>query len=190
VLAIFTAVLAVVSMSQISLLIRADKTARLAANAAEKAAIATEASVATMKDTAQRQLRAYVGVEHADLLPGRVARLVIKNTGQTPAYDFAVAVMSTVDDYPTPTALLSDEITPGGPRATLGADSVREKEIPFATVPDHEVDGFRDGTRVLYVYGRLAYRDVFNEDRWTTFRYVFDADRRTVVAAAGGNQST
>jgi len=91
-LVVFTSVLAVVAIRQISFLKRADDTARMAANAAQEAADATRATVLKMDEIAQRQLRAYVGVKGAiPVLPGAgewpQINLLITNFGQTPAYD-------------------------------------------------------------------------------------------------------
>jgi hypothetical protein len=83
-LALFTAALAVVSGIQISFLIRADKTARITANA-------TTNSVTTARDSVRRQLRAYVHVANAQVFYNRsnpaqcYVAVAIKNYGQTPA---------------------------------------------------------------------------------------------------------
>src|SRR5260370_34892153 len=67
----------------------------LAAKAARHSAEATKESVALAKDTAQRQLRAYISVEirgfQFDRDPNLAwlckANFEIRNDGQTPAYD-------------------------------------------------------------------------------------------------------
>src|SRR5450755_2703744 len=61
-LAVLTAGLVCAGVVQFGFLIRSDNTARVAANAAERAAKATEDSVEVGRDTAKRQLRAYVTV--------------------------------------------------------------------------------------------------------------------------------
>jgi hypothetical protein len=80
---------------QLRLIKESQRDTTLAAEAANKSAIAAENSVALAKDTAARQVRAYVLISGARLVFGTLGtmpfgRVEIKNTGQTPAYKVRV----------------------------------------------------------------------------------------------------
>jgi hypothetical protein len=146
-----------------------------------------EASVATMKDTAQRQLRAYVSVEFGEMFaPGDVdprnsktadqfwwGPLVV-NTGQTPAHDlrytadFATHPKPIPKGYPPPPRPALDT----SDRVTLGAaPSAQTKMIGGAMgniPPAHEAE-WRTGKRVLFLQGTVVYKDVFGSEHTTTF---------------------
>jgi hypothetical protein len=79
--------------------------ARIAANAAKDSADATKESVVLARSTAEKQLRAYVLVTNitisgvaTDATPAAV--IVIKNSGQTPAYGLVVSVAIGLIYYP------------------------------------------------------------------------------------------
>ena len=117
--AIFTFILIVVGIFQLGLFIWQLRLIResladtkTAAEAANKSADAAEHTVSTMKDTAERQLRAYVSVDSAeiiDLVAGftPAARLIVKNSGQTPAYNLTgiggIAIGESFERLPPPT---------------------------------------------------------------------------------------
>jgi hypothetical protein len=183
----FTFVLVLVGAFQVGLfwvqlrLIRESLTdAKSAAKAAERAAKATEDAVELSRQTAERQLRAYViasacdvdrrGPEGAALV---VVGTTIKNTGQTPAHD--LKVVSRTDVLEHPIRMPFDFTLISGPdpsRDVLGAgertgsESVAERpftgdEMMRAQDPE---GGFR-----IYTWGCVTYRDVFGGERYTNF---------------------
>lgn len=148
---------------------------------------ATQASVAQMKDTAERQLRAYIvakaGKLHTKRLGTGESRYLewhpqIINTGQTPAYDVRLVATSGIRDEPLPPgASLITELDPKGvgSQGTLGraqviwpSCGVRVKESEMPTVVR------RGSGKAWYVWGRVTYQDIFRQDHWTEFCFVAD----------------
>ncbi len=184
----FTAVLAGVSIAQARVLIRTDRTARAAANAATVAATATKDSVAQMKDTAQRQLRAYVGhsgvsFDNQPAPDSGMIKVVIalKNSGATPAY--GVICRTKVDLLPIIPFFAKDfdfRLPPVNARAvgTLGPNQEyrhhawANRSFTAAELAKLEY-GFRPiEQRVnVYVYGTITYLDSFGRSHFTNFCY-------------------
>src|SRR6185295_3459545 len=63
------------------------------------AAAAARRTVATMRDTGERQLRAYVGISKM-ALEGAAVRMSIKNIGHTPARDVSLRVRTFLENVP------------------------------------------------------------------------------------------
>jgi hypothetical protein len=138
---------------------------------------ATEATVKIMKDTAERQLRAYV-------LPSRAQRVInqgatkagvlsrvsvdLKNSGQTPAYDcvafLGIGVFET--GKATPLVLpqdmpVSQSVLAAGEKLELGGELralTQEEEIRVAAC-----------VQEIHIYGKATYRDAFGIQRSTEF---------------------
>ena len=126
------------------------------------------------EQTAERQLRAYVHVVSStvsNLTAGNgnvVFTMVIKNSGQTPAYatsfaasvDFALA-SDEAPILPTPTfeSLRNIMLGPGSQHTvTVNRAAYSQNEIADLTA-----------TNALYVHGIVQYVDAFNERRFTKF---------------------
>jgi hypothetical protein len=156
-----------------------DKIAVIASVVAFLQFLALIATVAVMRRTAQRQLRAYVGVVRGELInidgdDPIEATVIVKNSGQTPAREVVMWGGMAVRGFP-----LRDPINPpekGPPRAqTLAAGAEFYKtEKSFKTAkgeitPAHP-QMLKEGTISIYVYGEITYRDVFKKKRHTTYR--------------------
>jgi hypothetical protein len=168
VLALFTALLAVVSAWQGYFLYRADKTAALTASAARD-------SIELAGNTAVRQLRAYIFPETAILqnsASSPVCSVICKNCGQTPAYDLTVWTTTSAAFYPL-------EIAPSGPdtpRAESCGHLGPRMTVHFFATPDppitnSEVAAMRSGKGAIYLYGVVTYVDCFGESRSVKFCY-------------------
>jgi len=156
---------------------------RIATLAAAEAAQAADRAVEVASKTAERQLRAYVSVNHGAVYEQKPpSQLVIEiqpfmeNHGQTPAYNLTYASEAClVPSFPIPAdfdfqipALPYQSMTclnPGqklamfcGMRAPLSAEALREIKGP--------------GPRRLCIYGRVSYTDAFGEPRYTNFSFV------------------
>jgi hypothetical protein len=150
--------------------------AALAANAAQAATDATKRSIVLAEDTAQRQLRAYVMVHAAaieNLSSGRkpIARLILKNTGQTPAHAVSHWCSSGVAPYPMPDhvvrALRGRETEMSTKPLPPGAETKAWSESEILTEAQYE--GLSEGTHALYVVGEIRYLDAFNKPQETDF---------------------
>jgi len=170
-----------------------------AAEAAKKSAEIAERTVITMKDTAERQLRAHVFVEMgyignvADPLPtytgvpspnpaainfptvGPIVNLRIKNFGQTPAYEVIHwTFIPIIREYPLnpQTPLPKRQRVPGAPitKMTLGPGGIIIKNIRMnAQLTAQEIDDLRNGSKAIYIWGIIVYKDVFK--KWHRTRY-------------------
>jgi hypothetical protein len=157
------------------------------AAAAKEAADATTASVELAKDTAQRQLRAYVGIHIAPPPPqqdfARTQEAVVRpwNHGQTPARNFRFKGWYEVAD-PLPSGdhprAISEETrgdTKPGPRScdpTVAKDinalydSIRSNATNAAEI-SHAV--LNPTAKRLYLYGTYLYEDAFGDWHHTDF---------------------
>jgi hypothetical protein len=132
----------------------------------------------TMQDTAERQLRAYVGVSDSSIHgveTGAPEAIVnFKNFGQTPAYDVRMWIHIWITEHPL------TEVLPEAPEDLPKATSVlypgshlsffMPKEPPVPAEHIHLL-GTAEGT--IYVYGGITYRDAFDRRRTTKFRLMY-----------------
>jgi hypothetical protein len=145
--------------------------------------------------TAHNQLRAQVYIATADMVnvaplppavPGQTfqqtnatrinpsagpfAVIVIKNFGQMTARDVVHFGAICLKEYPLTTNLPPQ--SPGGARTrmALPPQAGSQKLIQLPTLTDAEIAGLRDGSKAIYVYGDIAYRDGFGRKRITRFR--------------------
>ena len=150
-----------------------------------KAAQATEASVETGKDTAKRELRAYLTATVGDAIYQErrpedqggdllfECRPLLVNAGQTPARKIQFKARSAILPIPLPKEIH----LPEAPDEGVG-DSIlgpQQNANMFALVDgfrrDDEVEDIKSGvgTKGLYVWGRVTYEDVFGESHYTRF---------------------
>ena len=117
------------------------------------------------------------------------AQVVIKNGGQTPAYDVINVSRFAAERYPPPPApnlIISDRefsapartgesLAPGANSISIAqqADCSRfQKRRPFAS-----------GTGIVYVYGEIRYRDAFGREHWTKCRLMMGGPVGLVAAS-------
>lgn len=170
--ALIFAIQAIAFFIQAAQLRRSVEEMKNATAATQLAARAAERTVARMKLTAVRQLRAYVSVKTArvsTLEVGRhpVATITVANYGQTPAYGFATAGQMdfVVSNRALPT--LRESI----PTGHLGPSG---EYILTATCPlelnAHSLDQLKTGAAVIFVHGIVNYIDTYGEKHFTRFR--------------------
>lgn len=156
---------------------------------------ATRDLVHDAKDTAERQLRAYVYIKEAtaDFADNKVwsARIVFRNFGQTPAYQigtptnfFPAAIAESYDFPSVPLDLVASE-SDIGPGQEISVFARANKA--FTT---EEAANFRAGKWVIFVRGRVTYRDAFGNDRFTQFSMRYAPEHGGFDALPiGGNRS-
>jgi hypothetical protein len=155
-------------------------------------------TVHTMRDTATRQLRAYVAIpklriRRVELGSKPVAVIKIKNSGQTPAYDlrghFGLAL------FPYPFKDVGEPATPNeisvidvGPNQAI----VARAEL-IGPLEQKHIDALRDGRGAMLLVGHVTYRDAFGQThrmdaklRYT--RQVFGSNKMEICP--DGNKST
>lgn len=190
VLAIFTVLLAVVAgiqagffWVQLKLMRVGVDDAKKAAEAAGESAQATKASVELARETAERQLRAYVTVRAEHLrVQGEdsekfVLELRIENTGQTPANEIGIKSLVRIEKHPLPATFdfsVPDDsfdepsviiLGPGG-RSFHHSGA----EGPFSEADMKEVKRAKSGRRI-YCWGTIRYEDAFGAEQTTEFCY-------------------
>lgn len=147
-----------------------------AAEAAQKSADAARDTVNSMNDAAERQLRAYVSIVKAEMvIRGMKLHIILtaKNSGHTPAHDVISwskpSLQSSKQPFTEPDLGEEDKspmvfIGPGDTRILRLAEKI-SKTKNSGTVAELE-----SGQTVLYVSGRMTYKDVFCNVRHTEFR--------------------
>jgi hypothetical protein len=148
-----------------------------AAEAAKSSAEAAFSTIGQMRDTAQRQLRAYVFVSSALLKfkePGiPEVQVHFKNFGQTPAYDFRGWIGMYISDYPLAGSLpiaphdLPKGVEPLPPDRSSIHVVLRDPPVLPEFVP---LLGTTKGT--IYVFGEMAYGDAFGNERFIRYRLI------------------
>lgn len=133
---------------------------------------------AIARDTARRQLRAYVGVSGCsiDMIEdgsGFIMQVAIKNSGQTPAYDFGLfgevfseeTALNGSRPIPQPMDGHRFPFNPG--EITFGA---------YRLVTDHAselLQAVMDGEYAIYLQGGCEYRDAFGNLRTLSYKWMF-----------------
>ena len=158
--------------------------------------LALSQQIGLAKDTAKRQLRAYICVESSMLkfpppltanfpenlldyqgliMPGPIeAQVHVKNCGQTPAYEVRTWIHTWYEAHPLRVALPRPPDNFRMASAVLGPGGttvmIAAKSQPFS-VGDWNMLGTPKHT--LYVYGEIVYRDAFGDNRYTRYRLIF-----------------
>ena len=96
--------------------------------------------------------------------------VTIKNYGQTPAYALThvggIALGRSFDTLPPPTepeGITVSSLPPGGESSSI------QKGPVFSSIV---IDALRNGTTTFGVYGEIRYRDAFNIQRFTNYRFM------------------
>jgi hypothetical protein len=134
------------------------------------------------KDTAQRQLRAYISVnieKHPDLDNSNPPEVVVlfKNSGQTPAYNVDarlvvyVAGETLTEDNMSKVRSALDELKKSV-SVLFPSQEFREASVPGVGIPLTQEDKtlISMGAKTLWVVGRATYTDAFGYTRFTHFR--------------------
>ena len=136
----------------------------------------------TIRDNAQRQLRAYViiggfrKVEKFALNETPHVAITFDNVGQTPAYDATWLSGINVLPYPMEKTALQGFAFPecemiidkNDPRWFFGK-SVDIDKYKDKAITDDEWKSLSSGSAAIYLVGRICYRDIFQKTRRTDF---------------------
>jgi len=135
------------------------------------------ATYGIMRDTARRQLRAYVHVKEGLLkFSGSTVegQIHIQNFGQTPAYDVRHWIYVCVERWPLATVLPQP---PEDFQMSKGILAPSGKHIMVGQLDDDspapELTLGQNPTRTVYVYGRITYKDAFGDDKYTEYRLTY-----------------
>jgi hypothetical protein len=128
-------------------------------------------------DNGRRQLRAYVFPEQANLIWGgstkpTVAEVVIKNSGQTPAYRLNTTVSVIVDAKPLQDDLRLPAMPPNH-TVVPPAGSYKLSIAMAKPLTDDQLVAIQKGSQAIYAFGEIAYEDAFHECRTTRYRFFY-----------------
>jgi len=132
------------------------------------------------RDTARRQLRAYLNVILTTPLDFKVgemfgATINLANKGQTPAYDVVIKLY--LGQRPLPldqSTLLHGPIHDIESKATLASGEPMHSAIKFDDpITQQQFDRFHAGQIGYFAYGVATYKDIFDEAHSTYFRFLF-----------------
>jgi hypothetical protein len=159
-LAWFTGALVAVSGIQGYFLLRADNTARLAANAADlsaRAAVAIELPIIRIDpDNGSFGVRQEFGIRTEELL---IQHVGFKNDGRTKAFPIEVAFGWTVGDT-LPANPVYRHTKPFGVDSIIGPDILQVDNVNLCIdLPDGGYDQLRSGSTNFWFYCRFAYLD-------------------------------
>jgi len=123
----------------------------------------------------ERELRAYVcldGVTTPAFQGSTETRALIRNRGQTPAYDLKVVATFDLHALPRTEFLPYRKQQPNQSSGLVGPDSEISMVLAGVALTPERVQALRDGTCALFFYGRVDYRDAFGRNRFTNFRHI------------------
>ncbi len=147
------------------------------------------------KSNGRRQLRAYVFIHEITLanvfgqIPsgqplnkpgpwisrpkeGPINYIIIKNSGQTPAFEVRHVARIGIWEYPLKSKLPILGIPPLTSVSTLppGGEGGKIHALPKPLTPE-QITALQKGIAAIYVYGEITYIDAFKIKRFTKYRY-------------------
>jgi len=171
ILALLTFILAAVAVFQIYFLKRADKTARVTADAAKLSADAARDSIRLAQNTAERQLRAYIYTNELTIIArvndrttSAAVQVQIKNFGSTPAYKVRHATCLKKLKHPLPEDFVVDS-----PENAVSEVGIAPSHVIYRreNLPDDPIFHL-DDDEMYYIFGVIKYFDTFRNFERTT----------------------
>jgi hypothetical protein len=159
-----------------------------AKNEAKRAADAAHATVASMEDTAKRQLRAYIGTSNGRSAAETVGEghvfefeVLFKNTGATPAQNVSHVMRINKVVPPLPPDCDYSISVPGNHSVTT---VIPQQEIGLSNtiiVTNVENAEILLGALQLHVFGQASYDDIFGEPHTANFSFLIKVARGNAV---------
>jgi hypothetical protein len=129
--------------------------------------------------TSRRQLRAYLSIGHGNLVnfddANPVVQVLIKNSGQSPAYSVEAWNAVLLHQLPLRVQLTQPpnaEII----RAYLGPGMSFHLGTNLTNFPEAARDAIRAGRQAVFVFGNVDYRDAFGKRHFMRWRMFFGED--------------
>ena len=151
--------------------------------------IALVVTIWIQRSTAKRQSRAYVFPDNINIWDGTTVKppdlsktniplinMLIKNLGQTPAYDVRSVAMLKIIEPDNIRNVKLPALT-GASLNNIGPNGAISKNFWFdrALTPNEIVD-VSSGAKHIYLIGRIEYRDAFKQKRFTNFRMSYNGN--------------
>ena len=156
---------------------------------------AAQDTVAVTRETANRQLRAYISTSLATIsgFPGEPKVTIgFKNSGQTPASDACVRALRML----LPRVAMQFDVSESEARqlGDIGPGGVKSSYWMLTDFADADEDMISSGEIVFVITGDCRYRDAFGQQQTTNFRFEMDGTdgltNRALNVCDGGNNST
>jgi hypothetical protein len=150
-------------------------------------------------DTAQRELRAYIGVKAGWIdftnLRDPTATIVISNFGQTPAHDVRWWIHSWIEAFPLKVELSDAPSDFVMGRSVMGPGNYSTQPITLGVpMSNRSLKELSEKRAAIYIYGRVTYRDIFNVPQETRYRLFFRGDNFSAESPLSpyteGNEAT
>jgi len=136
----------------------------------------------TARETAEKQLRAYVVVKgvtvelvkdhNTSQVTGLTCRVAFLNAGQTPAYDFEPSWTAERREYQMEPRFAPVTLRAHRSTAILGPRVEHPEGLGTGmNLTDNEVAALRRNDKAVYIWGQVRYRDIFNKTRHTCFAF-------------------
>lgn len=143
-------------------------------------------TLAETRATSRRELRAYlfperVGIFH--VLDGTKltrfigSRIHIKNSGQTPAYNVRHWNEIRIEEFSKESSLAIDTSLGAFSNPVPPNGEFHKRRDTTKKLTREQIRGLKNGTLVIYVYGRILYEDTFGVERLTEYRFAWSGWR-------------
>jgi hypothetical protein len=130
-----------------------------------------------LKDSAQRQLRAYVGISKCSLKlePANIpeGQVCVQNFGQTPAHKVRQWINIRIAPYPLTFTLPELEDLQGSLFTVWPGGYTTSVATQQPTVPPHVLPHLGSDQYTVYVCGKIIYEDIFGKEQYTYYRFIY-----------------
>ena len=145
--------------------------------------LATYRLVRGAKDTARRQLRAYISLTEGEIVISeekKEFRVVLKfiNCGQTPAYSVSSSFEAEIRELQEVKRPEIGQVFPSAkPVGERGSNTIAGPGLHINTAEvkpfiNDQLGSVGRGTSAIFVWGEINYIDIFDQPHWLKFRYV------------------
>jgi hypothetical protein len=149
-----------------------------AAVAASRSAAHGREAVTEMRDTAKRQLRAYLYVVNhktPDLSAETPQALFfLKNAGQTPAMDVAHAAGTAIGEYPfkSDPPAIPDNLFARSSVLVTGNTFILSHHLTEA-LSGSKIQDIKAGRKMFVMYGEVRYKDIYGDAHFVKYRSMY-----------------
>jgi len=150
----------------------------------------TQQIIERMKDTAKKELRAYVCISTAQIafIQERApsVEVQLKNSGKTPAHDVRMWIALGDGPYPWRTFPPAPEGLDMSISVIGPGEEPQAMEKQFRVFPEDLKLIIGTPILSLYVWGKVTYRDIFGDEWYTEYRLMFGGAERQMLRLENG----
>ena len=160
---------------------RSAASAERSATSAEKSNDVAGESLRLNRQIFQTSERAFIHVKQISFVlePNKPAQTIVQfeNAGRTTAKK--TISIANIGFATTPLTQVPNDIIPNVPVTPMDLVAGDTREVPIATssnVPEDQIEKLKSGAVLLYSYGHIEYRDIFDRRHKTTFCARYNKD--------------